>query len=126
MSDSESQQRLVLWGYIIQWTTVIMPVTLIASAIYVLLVRGRVANVALRSHLDWQLATAGIAILVALLAGVLFFVGLSGVSTDAPLAIIATYTVLGLAAVLPLWMLYRLLHGTLQFSKKLPMQNLFL
>ena len=126
MNDNDSQQRLVLWGYIIQWATVVLPVALLASAIYVLAVRGRVTNLGLRSHLDWQLATVGIAIFVASVGAVLFFVGLSGVNSDEPLSIIATFAVVGLAFALPPWLLYRLIRGTLQFSRKLPMQNLFL
>lgn len=103
-----------------------MPVALLAPAIYVSLIRVRVTNLGLRSHLDWQLATVGIAILVVAFGAILFFVGLSGVNTDAPLSIVATFALVGLVTVLPVWMLYRLLRGSLQFSKKLPMQNLFL
>jgi len=126
VSDNELQQRYVLWGYIIQGATVIMPVALLASPIYVLVVRDRVTNMGLRSHLDWQLATVGIATVVALVGAVLFVVGLSGINTDAPVSIIATFVLMGLVTALPLWLLYRLVRGTLQFSKKLPMQNLFL
>ena len=126
MGDSDSQQRLVLWGYIIQWATLLMPLALVVSLFYALITRSRVTNAGLRSHLDWQLATVGIVVLVAVVAAILFFVGLSGVNTDAPVSIVATFMVVGLVTALPLWLLYRLVRGTLQFSKKLPMQSLFL
>ena len=126
MTDNESQQQLVLWGYIIQWATLLMLPALLVSFVYVLVVRGRVSNAGLRSHLDWQLATCVVAVVFVAVAAVLFFVGLSGVNTDAPISIIATFTVVGLVAVAPLWFLYRLIRGTLRFAKKLPIEKLIL
>ncbi len=126
MNDNESQQSLVLWGYIIQWATLLMPPALLVSFVYLMVVRGRVSNAGLRSHIDWQLTTCVLTVTFVAVAAVLFVVGLSGVNTDSPVSIVATFAVVGLLAVAPLWFLYRLLRGTLRFSKKLPMENLIL
>ena len=126
MNANDVQQRLVLWGYVIQWTTFLMPAALFVSIVYVMIVRRRVSNAGLRSHLDWQLTTCVLAAVLVAAAAALFVVGLSGVNTDSPISIIATFSVVGLLSVAPLWFLYRLLRGTLRFAKKLPIEKLIL
>ena len=126
MSDNDSQQQLVLWGYVIQSATLLMPLPLLVSCVYLLLVRGRVSNPALRSHMDWQLTTCVLTMVFFTVAAVLFVVGLSGVNTDSPVSIIATFTVVGLVTVAPLWFLYRLIRGILRFAQKLPVEKLIL
>jgi len=125
MSDTEKQQRLVLWAYVIQWIAIFMPFALVVLLIYVLAARRAVVEPALRSHLDWQLVTCLVAAGVAVVAVALLFIALSGINTDAPISIGATFTLLALLTVAPLWLLYRVVRGTLQYRLKLPMENLF-
>ena len=116
----------MLWGYIIQWATLIMPPALLVSLVYILVTRGRVSNAALRSHLDWQLTTCALTAVFIVVAVVLFVVGMSGIGTDAPVSIIATFVLVGLLTVAPLWFLYRLIRGTMRFTQKLPIEKLIL
>ena len=125
MSDSKGQQLFVFWGYVIQWLTILMPLALLVSLVYVVVVRGRVMNPALRSHIDWQLATCLVSLSILALALGLLIVGLSGVATDAQISVIATFALLALLSVAPFWLLYRLVRGTLRFRNKLPMEKLF-
>jgi len=125
VSDSKGQQLFVFWGYVIQWLTILMPLALLVSLVYVVVVRGRVMNPALRSHIDWQLATCLVSLSILALALGLLIVGLSGVATDAQISVIATFALLALLSVAPFWLLYRLVRGTLRFRNKLPMEKLF-
>ncbi|HSG64861.1 MAG TPA: hypothetical protein VLD39_07665, partial [Gammaproteobacteria bacterium] len=111
MSDTAGQQRIVLWAYVIQWIAIFMPLVLAALLVYVLIARRRVVDPALRSHLDWQLVTCLVAAATMVVAAVLFIIGLSGISTDAPISIVATFTLLALVTVAPLWLLYRVVRG---------------
>jgi uncharacterized membrane protein len=125
MSDTERQQQLVLWAYVIQWVAIFLPFALFVLLVYVLVARRRVVEPALRSHLDWQLVTCLVAAGAAVVAVALLFIALSGINTDAPISIGATFTLLALLTVAPLWLLYRVVRGTLQYRMKLPMANLF-
>jgi len=69
--------------------------------------------------------TCLVAAITAVVAVVLLFIGLSGIATDAPISIVATFTLLALLTVAPLWLLYRVVRGTLQYRMKLPMASLF-
>jgi len=124
MDDTEKQQSLVFWAYMIQWSSALVPPTLGASLIYLLLIRKRVTVAGLRSHVDWQLVSCwGLAAAIGV-AVVLWFIAASGVSTDAPISIIATFALVGLASVVPLWILYRVAWGSIRFFKQLPMETL--
>ena len=108
-----------------QWATLVMPPAIVASLIYLLLIRGRVAHGELRSHVDWQLMTCAQIGLLIVLGFVLLAIGLSGFSTDAPLSIVATFVLYGGSLLFLPWLLYRFLRGTIRFSKQLPMESLF-
>ena len=102
-----------------------MPPMIILSLAYLLLLRRRVSHVELRTHVNWQLATLGI-IAAAIPAGIgLLFIGFSGWNTDSPVSIIATFVLLGASCLFVPWLLYRLVRGTMRFSKQLPMRTLF-
>ena len=71
--------------------------------------------------------TLGAGSLVAVMipiAFVLLFIGFSGVNTDAPISIISTFVLVGASFLFFPWLLYRLLWGTVRFSKELPMERL--
>lgn len=128
MSGTEPQRQLVFWGYVIQWAAVFMPFTplaLVVSIVYLLITRRQVVEPSLRSHFDWQLMTCLVSAAIVVLAVALLVIGLSGVATDAPISMVATFTLLALVTVTPLWLLYRLVRGTLRFRGKLPMEALF-
>jgi uncharacterized membrane protein len=124
MDSSDPQPRLILWGYVIKWATLFMPPAIILSMIYVLVTRGRLMSQGLRSHADWRLTTVGITAIFLLIVAILFVIGMSGVNTDAPVSIIATFTLLGLATAFPIWYLYRLLWGSIRFARREPMERL--
>lgn len=124
MDDTDKQEKLVGWAYAMQWSTLIMPPAIVASLVYLLVVRGRITHADIRSHVRWQLTTcAVIAALIPIALGLLF-VGFSGVNTDALISIVATFVLVGGSCLFLPWFLYRLLHGTIRFSRQLPMQTL--
>ena len=125
MNDIDRQEKIVLWAYVVQWTTLVMPPALIASLIFLLLIRGRITHVDIRSHVNWQLATFGMIAAMIPIALILFFVGLSGVNTDSLISILSTFALVGASTVLLPWLFYRLLYGTMRFSRQLPMERLF-
>ena len=125
MSAIEDQQRLVLWGYVLQWVTLPMPPTIVASLVYVLVMRHRVAHEGLRSHMNWQLSTC-IVIAIAIPVGLLLlFIGFSGFSTDSLVSVIATFLLVGLAALLVPWFIYRALFGTIKLYNEQPITRMF-
>ncbi len=124
MNDTSMQEKLVLWAYLIQWATLVMPPAIAVSLIYLVLVRRRVTHSELRSHVNWQLTTCGVVAASIPIAFGLLFVGFSGVNTDSPIAIAATFILVGVSFLFLPWLLYRLLRGTIRFSKQLPMKTL--
>ena len=125
MAPVERQEKLVLWAYVVQWATLVMPPAIIVSLIYLLLVRGRVVHCELRSHVDWQLMTCAQIGAMIVLGFALLAIGMSGFSTDAPLSIVATFVLYGGSLLFLPWLLYRFLRGTIRFSQQLPMESLF-
>ena len=125
MTDIDYQEKLVRAAYVMQWGSLLIPPLIVVSLIYLLAVRRRVGHVELRSHLNWQLMTCGMIAAMIPLALLLLFIGLSGVNTDAPISIVATFTLVGASALFLPWLLYRLLRGTVQFTRQLPMKRLF-
>lgn len=125
MSETDRQEKLVLYGYFVQWATLVFPPALIASLVYLLVVRGRVTHSELRSHIDWQLMTCAIVAAMVPVTFLLLVVGLSGVGTDAPVSIFVTFLLVGASFLFLPWLLYRLLRGTMTFSKQRPMRRLF-
>ncbi len=121
----KQQEDYVLWGYVIQWCMLIIPPAAIASFVYVLVMRSKVPHAGLRSHLSWQFATLVQILVLGLIAIALFAIGMSGVGTDAPVSILATFLVVGGSLLFVPWLLYRLLRGTIQFRAEQPMQSLF-
>lgn len=119
------QEKLVFWGYLIQWSFWIFLPSIAISLIYLLIIRGRVTNTALRSHIKWQLATLGLILAMIPIALLFVFIGLSGINTDAPVSIAATFIVIGASFLFLPWLLYRLLYGTIKFSKQTPMPRVF-
>ncbi|MBT8098477.1 MAG: hypothetical protein KJO82_01940 [Gammaproteobacteria bacterium] len=123
--DTDSQEKLVLWAYIIQWAAIIAPPLVVGSLVYLLLIRGRITHGEVRSHVNWQLATCGLIAAMIPIGFGLLVIGFSGVNTDSPVSIIATFALVGASALFLPWLLYRLLYGTIRFSKQLPMERLF-
>ena len=125
MTETEIQEKYVFWAYAIQWAALFMPPIVIVSLAYLIVMRPRITHVELRSHINWQLATCGvIAALIPIGLGLLF-IGFSGVNTDAPISIAATFLLVGVSLLFVPWLIYRLLRGTIRFSKQLPMDSLF-
>jgi len=123
VTPDKKERDLVLWGYILQWVTFVMPLALVASPIYLLAVRRTVTTPWLATHIKWQLTTC-VMIVAAIPIGYLaLFAGLSGIGTDAPLSIIVTFLLVGVSAMFPVWLIYRFLRGTLRYSKGLPMEG---
>ena len=115
----------MLWAYGIQWAALVMPPIVMVSLVYLLVMRPRITHVELRTHMNWQLATCGvIAALIPIGIGLLF-IGFSGVNTDALISIAATFALVGASSLFVPWLIYRLLRGTIRFSKQLPMVSLF-
>ena len=124
MIDTDSQDQLVLWAYIVQWATIVMPPFIVASLIYLLVIRNKITNPDIRTHVSWQLATCGlIAVLIAVGYGLLV-IGLSGFNTDSPFSILATFALMGASALFFPWLFYRLIYGTVRFSRQQPMERL--
>ena len=125
MSDIDEQEKLVRWGYGIQWATFIFPPSFLVSPVYLLLIRDRVTHAEVRSHLNWQLMTFGVIAAMVPIGLLLLFIGLAGVNNDNPISIIATFTLMGISwAAIP-WLLYRLIRGSLRLSQQVPMERLF-
>ena len=73
MTDTDIQEKYVLWAYGIQWAGLVMPPVVIVSLAYLLVMRPRITHAELRSHINWQLATCGvIAALIPIGLGLLF------------------------------------------------------
>jgi len=53
----------------------------------------------------------------------LLFIGFAGVATDAPISILATFTLVGAAFVFPFWLIYRFAWGTIKYSRDTPMRE---
>lgn len=115
----------MLWGYLIQWSALIIPPALVVSFGYLLLMRQQITNPDIRSHWRWQLTTCAIvAALIPVFFGLLF-IGFAGFNTDSPLSIIATFLLVGGSFLFMPWILYRLVWGTMRFSKQIPMNRMF-
>lgn len=125
MNDTETQQRLVLWAYVIQWSSLLVLPAMLGSLVYLLAIRQRVTVGGLRSHVDWQLMTCWTLVAAIPIGLALLYVGASGISTDAPISIVATFVLLGLACLFPLWFMYRLFWGSVKFYTQSPMTTLF-
>ena len=125
MLDTDSQEKLVFWAYLLQWACLFAPPFVVVAFPYLLLIRGRVTHPEVRSHLTWQLATYGLIAIMIPLGLALLFIGFSGVNTDSPISIVATFTLVGASALLLPWLLYRLLFGTIRFSQQVPMERMF-
>ena len=125
MIGIEEQEKLVHWGYAIQWCTLLWPPAIVASALYLLWIRKRIRNRDIRSHVSWQLVTASITVLAIPVAIILLFVGLSGVNTDSPISIAATFALIGGSYLFLPWLAYRLLRGSIRFSNELPMEHMW-
>ncbi len=121
MSETEHQERLVLWAYGIQWAMLVFPPAILASLIYLLFIRDRVVNPDIHSHVRWQLVTCFAMLAMIPVGFLLLVIGLSGVNTDAVVSIVATFALVGIPALFPLWLIYRLIRGTIRFSNELPM-----
>lgn len=120
----DRQERLVLWGYVLQWAALILPPAVAVSLIYLLIIRPLVPHRELRSHISWQLMTCGLIAALIPVALLLLFTGLSGFNTDSTISIIATLALTGGAILFVPWLLYRLLHGTIRFARQEPMKSL--
>lgn len=119
----DREKKLVLWGYLLQWGSLVMPFAIIGSLIYVLVLRSRLTQPWLRTHFAWQLSTC-IIIAAAIPVGLgLLAVGFSGVATDAPVSIVATFLLVGVSFLFPFWFIYRCLRGTMNYSGGRPMGN---
>ena len=114
------------WGYAIQWCTLLWPPAIVASVLYLLWIRKRIVNRDIHSHVSWQLVTASVTMLAIPVAIVLLFVGLSGVNTDSPISIAATFALVGGSYLFLPWLAYRLLRGSIRFSNELPMEHAWL
>jgi uncharacterized membrane protein len=124
-TDIEKQEKTVLWGYCLQWSMLLFPISFFVSLIYLLVMRSSVTQSGLRSHLSWQLSTLlQIAIGVAM-GFALLFIGMSGWGTDAPLSVGSTFLLLAATTLFLPWLLYRLIRGSLRFHKQEPMLSLF-
>ena len=122
----ENQENLVRWGYLLQWLALVLPPTIALSAIYLLLIRGHVVHNELRSHVRWQLITCGLVAVMFLIALLLLVIGMSGWNTDSPFSILATFAMVGFGALYLPWLIYRLLRGTIRFSRQVPMTSTWL
>jgi len=121
-SPTDQEKSFVLWGYVLQWATLILPPVIAASLIYLLFVRKRVFNDWLVSHIRWQLATCIIIAAAIPVAFGLLFTGFAGVSSDAPVSILATFLLVGAAFVFPFWLIYRFAWGTISYVREKPMR----
>lgn len=124
MDDIEKQQKLVSWAYTMQWATLLLPPAILASAVLLFTIRKRITNPGLRSHLHWQIMTCIIAALLIGAAILLFVIGMSGLHTDAPISVIAVFMCTGIMSLMLPWFIYRLVRGTLYFSRESAMTSL--
>ena len=125
-NDIDRQEKLVLWGYVIQWAALFMPPAVAVSLVYLLIIRSRVPHRELRSHVSWQLMTCVLIAALIPIALLLFFTGLSGINMDSPVSIVATFALVGGSVLFLPWLLYRLLNGTIRFARQEPMKSLIL
>ncbi len=123
MGSVEEQERLVRWGYAIQWGTLLFPPVMLASLLYLLWIRKGIVNRDIHTHVSWQLVTATATLLAIPAAILLLFIGLSGFGTDSPVSIIATFALVGGSYLFLPWLAYRLLRGSIRFSGELPMEK---
>lgn len=119
----EHEKKLIFWGYLLQWGSLVMPFALIAALVYVLVIRGRLTQPWLRTHAAWQLTTCLIVAIAIPVAFGLLAAGLSGFSTDSPIAIAATFLLVGASFLFPVWFIYRCLRGTMAYSRENAMGN---
>ena len=126
MSEIAQQEKLVLWSYGIQWFSLLMPPAIIASLVFLIVFRKQVTNPDIRSHVRWQLATCIITFALVPIGFLLLAIGLSGIATDAPASIIATFALVAFSAGFPIWFLYRLIYGSFRFSQQQPMARVYL
>ena len=123
--ELDRQERYVRWAYIVQWTALAFPPTMVLSLVYLLAFRGRVTHSELRSHISWQLATCGIIVALIPIALLLLMIAMSGFKDDAPISIITAFMLAGLSSMFLPWLLYRLLFGTIRFADERPMTRLW-
>lgn len=124
--DMDRQEQLVLYGYAMQWSMLVIPPMFIVSLAYVVLLRRRITHYEIRSHVSWQLATCLITLALFGIAIVLLIIGMSGVNTDAPLSVLAIFALMGGTALFLPWLLYRLILGSLKLSRQEPMRSVLL
>ena len=124
--DTDRQEQLVLYGYAMQWSMLVIPPMFLVSLVYSLLVRRHVTHFEIRTHVTWQLATCLITVALLGAAVLLLVVGMSGVHTDAPLSVIATFALMGGSALFLPWLFYRLIYGSLRLSRQEPMRSALL
>ena len=117
---SAAEARWILWGYVLQCAGLLVPLLLVASPLYVWIVRGRVAEGWLSTHLRWQRDTALVvaAAVLAMMVMLVFDAVLAGegVTYAGDWIVLA----LGLAIAVPLWVVYRIARGMLKYVKRLP------
>ena len=124
--DTNRQEQLVLYGYAMQWSMLVIPPMFVVSLVYLLLLRRRVTHFEIRTHVTWQLATCLMTMALLGVAILLLIVGLSGVNNDAPLSVLATFALMGGSAVFLPWLFYRLIYGNLQLSRQEPMRSVLI
>jgi uncharacterized membrane protein len=122
-ATNDNRQDPLLIGYILQWSSLLFPPLLLVSLVYLLVVRSRIVEAWQIGHLRWQLMTCYIVIAGVVLALILLFVGMSGIGTDAPLSIAATFVLVGAGYLFPFWYLYRCIRGTLHYAKRRPLEG---
>ena len=125
MIHIEQQEKLVQWGYLVQWCALAFPPLVVASLLYLLVIRKYIANRDIYSHVSWQLGTAGVAVLALPVAFLLLMIGLSGWNSDSLLAIVSTLFLTAAGFVFLPWLIYRLIRGTANFANEQPMSRLF-
>ena len=114
------------WGYAIQWCTLLCPPAMAASVVYLLIIQKHIRNHDIRTHVSWQLVTASATVLAIPVAIILLMIGLSGVNSDSPVPIVATFALIGGSYLFLPWLAYRVLRGSIRFSNELPMQHAWL
>ncbi len=125
-ADTDRQEQLVLYGYAMQWSMLVIPPMFIVSLGYLLLLRRRITHFEIRTHVSWQLATCLLTLALLAVAIVLLVIGLSGVNTDAPLSVLATFALMGGSVLFLPWLFYRLIYGSLRMSRQEPMRSVLL
>ena len=100
-----------------------MPVALLVSPFYVLAVRRKITTPWLQTRRRWQLTTC-IMLAAAIPVGfLLLFTGFAGWNADSPISIAATFLLVGISSLFPIWLIYRFLRGTLTYSRGRPMEG---